>query len=284
VSTDKGIYVANLTAFRDGKLDLDAMRSHAEFLVAAGVAGLCPAGTTGEFLYLTPEEKKALFSAIIDAFRGRARIMCCAWDASPDAMADLCRHVSDRGADAIFLPPPLYYKFSESEIIAFYEFARNHSGIPIYCYNIPKYSNNEITLPILDALATRGTIAGVKDSSADEKRIETIIGRFGGVLDILAGGDHFVLKAREMGAHGFISALGNAYPELFVRLWLSRALELQEQISRIRSAIKGYGGIPALKYLLSRRGFSFGCRFPFQELDDSQKRRLDSVAPSEILR
>lgn len=274
---NKGIYVANLTAFREGKLDLDAVCSHSEFLIQAGAAGLCPAGTTGEFLYLTAEEKEALFSALIETFRGRCKILCCTWDANSEAMARLCRLVSDKGADGIFLPPPLYYEFTESEIIAFYDFARKNSDVPIYCYNIPKYTNNEITFSALDTLVARGVVAGIKDSSADEKRIGQIVSRFRDSLHILAGGDHFVLMAKSLGADGFISALANVYPDLFVQLWNAPSEQLQERISSIRKATKGYGGIPALKYLLSRRGFAFGCRFPFQELDEQDRRRLDKA-------
>ncbi|RJP66099.1 MAG: dihydrodipicolinate synthase family protein, partial [Candidatus Abyssobacteria bacterium SURF_17] len=277
---DSGIYVANLTAFKDGKLDVDAMRDHAEFLIKSGVAGLCPAGTTGEFLYLSAQEKKLIFLTLIAQCRGRSKILCCPWDANVDAMADLCRSVSDKGADGIFLPPPIYYEFTDTEIVDFYEFIRRNSGVPVYCYNIPKYSNNEIRIDALQAMVDRKLVGGIKDSSANEERLRTIISRFGDTLDILAGGDHFVLKAKTLGANGFISALGNIYPELFVALWNSPTEELQRKICTLRDGIKGYGGIPALKYLLSKRGYPCGCRFPFKELDDAQKRALDTLADS----
>ncbi|GAB4345111.1 MAG: dihydrodipicolinate synthase family protein [Candidatus Abyssubacteria bacterium] len=277
--TDKGIYVANLTAFRDGKLDIDAVRAHSEFLIEAGVAGLCPAGTTGEFLYLSVEEKKTLFSALADVCRGRTRLICCTWDHSRDALAELCRFASDIGADGIFLPPPIYYEFTDAEIIAFYKFVKNNSAVPIYCYNIPKYTNNEIRIAALATMSERGVIAGIKDSSADETRMAEIIARFSGTLDIFAGGDHFVLKAKTLGADGFISALANIYPELFVELWRTSAPDLQERINDLRQAVKGYGGIPALKYLLLKRGFQFGCRFPFRELDERQRKELEGRVP-----
>ena len=273
-----GIYVANLTAFKEGKLDSEAIRAHTEFLIGAGVAGLCPAGTTGEFLYLTAEEKKLLFSTVIETCGSRARVLCCPWDADADLMADLCRFASDNGADGIFLPPPIYYSFSDEEIVDFYAFAKRNSGIPVYCYNIPKYTNNEIRMTALTTMVDRNIVAGIKDSSANSKRIREIISRFGGALEVFAGGDHFVMEAKALGANGFISALGNVYPESFVALWNSPTEELQQEICKLRDGIKGYGGIPALKYLLTKRGHTFGCRFPFRELNDAQKRELDTIA------
>jgi dihydrodipicolinate synthase/N-acetylneuraminate lyase len=274
---DKGIYVANLTPFKNGTLDIAAIRAHIEFLIKAGVRGLCPAGTTGEFLYLSIAEKKQLFSTVIDACARRAEVLCCPWETNTNALADLCSFVSDKGADGIFLPPPIYYSFTDEEIIGFYQFARNQSGIPIYCYNIPKYSNNEIRIPALKIMIDRGLVKGIKDSSANERRIGDIVSLFAGKHDAFAGGDHFVIKAKELGANGFISALGNAYPEPFVALWNTPTDEIQQEINVLRDAIKGYGGIPALKHLMSRRGFSFGCRFPFRELDSEQKRNLDAI-------
>ena len=175
-------------------------------------------------------------------------------------------------------PPPIYYSFSDEEIVDFYAFAKKHSGIPVYCYNIPKYTNNEIRMTALTTLVDRNIVAGIKDSSANSGRIREIISRFGETLEVFAGGDHFVMEAKALGANGFISALGNIYPESFVVLWNSPTEELQREICKLRDGIKGYGGIPALKYLLTKRGHTFGCRFPFRELDDAQKRELDALA------
>jgi dihydrodipicolinate synthase/N-acetylneuraminate lyase len=274
---DKGIYVANLTPFNKGNLDIAAVRAHVEFLVKAGVRGICSGGTTGEFLYLGLEERKQLFSAVIEVCAGRVKVLCCPWDTNAGSLAELCRFVSDKGADGIFLPPPIYYSFTDEEIIEFYEFAHKRSSIPVYCYNIPKYSNNEISIPALKVMVDRKLIAGIKDSSANEERIAKIVSSFGRTLDVFAGGDHFVMKAKLLGANGFISALGNVYPEPFVALWNTPTDEIQQEINKLRDAIKGYGGIPALKYLMSKRGFIFGCRFPFKELDKKQKCELDAV-------
>jgi dihydrodipicolinate synthase/N-acetylneuraminate lyase len=275
---DRGLYIANLTAFKNGLLDSAAIHAHTEFLIEAGVSGLCPAGTTGEFLYLTASEKKELFFTIIAAAGGRAKVLCCPWDSDAETMASLCRFVSDKGADGIFLPPPIYYRFTDEEIFGFYAFARKHSGVPIYCYNIPKYSNNEISIDALTVLHERNVIVGIKDSCANEERIAEISARFGESLELFAGGDHFVLKAKSLGANGFISALGNVYPESFVVLWNTPTEELQEEICKLRNGIKGYGSIPAMKYLLSKRGHRFGCRFPFREVDNAHKRSLDALA------
>lgn len=277
MTKNKGIYVANLTAFRGGKVDLDAMCAHAEFLISAGITGLCPAGTTGEFLYLNENEKKEIFSTLLDAFEGRVNIICCTWDSDFAAMARLCRLASDKGAGGIFLPPPIYYEFTDGEIISFYKFVRDNSAVPLYGYNIPKYSHNEISLSALEHMVNSSILFGLKDSSADELRIAEVVSRFSQKIEIFAGGDHFVLKAKQLGAHGFISALANVYPELFVDLWNTSDEELAAQISRVRSVMKGYGGIPALKYLLSKRGFSFGCRLPFLELGEEQRRKLDNL-------
>ena len=90
------IYAATLTPFVEGTLDLARYREHLSWLVASGVDGLCPCGTTGEFLYLTAEEKRALIQATVDA-SGDAEVVACVWDNHPGGCAELARAAEASG-------------------------------------------------------------------------------------------------------------------------------------------------------------------------------------------
>jgi dihydrodipicolinate synthase/N-acetylneuraminate lyase len=80
-----------------------------------------------------------------------------------------------------------------------------------------------------------------------------------------------------MGVDGFISALANIYPATFARIW-NGAEAAQAAIDRVRTAVKGYGGIGGLKVLLRTRGFDFGgTRLPFADLAPEEERELLST-------
>jgi 4-hydroxy-tetrahydrodipicolinate synthase len=275
----QGIIVATLTPFgKDGAPDLGRVREHVHYLADAGIPAIAPVGTTGEFPFLDAAEKRAIVRAACEAGAGRLAVIAGVWAARLEEIAVLCRAAEDAGAAAVFLTTPIYYTYPATALIEFYRFVRQQSALPVFAYNIPQYSNNELTVETLEQLAREGAIQGVKDSTGKEERLRALLGAFRGRIAVYGASDSFALKARELGADGFISALANIYPATFQRIWSGDGAA-QEAIDRIRTAIKGYGGISGLKYLLARRGFAFGpSRLPFTELDDAARRALDAVA------
>ena len=137
----------------------------------------------------------------------------------------------------------------------------------------------------MERLAAAGTVAGIKDSTGKVERLQALLDRFRGRLAIFGASDAMALKARQMGADGFISALANIFPGAFMRIWEGTgavpspaAVAAQASVDQLRAAVKGYGGIAALKHLLGRRGFAFhGTRLPFQDLDSAARAELDRV-------
>jgi 4-hydroxy-tetrahydrodipicolinate synthase len=274
----QGIIVATLTPYdQEGRVDPGRVREHVEFLVRGGAAALAPVGTTGEFPYLTTDEKERLIQATAAAAGGRTPVIAGVWAPRLEEIARLCRAAEEAGAAAVFLTTPIYYHFPDEAIIAFYRFVRGATRLPVFCYNIPQYSNNEITLPALERMVDEGIVAGIKDSTGQAERLQALLDVVGWRNAVYAASDSFALAARRMGAHGFISALANIFPEAFARIWEGDE-EAQRAIDRVRTAVKGYGGIAALKALLARRGFAFGpTRLPFTELDTAARREIDRV-------
>lgn len=274
----QGCYVATLTPFDAGdRLDLGVARAHAQWLVENGAAGLCPAGTTGEFLYLTAEEKRQVVAATVQAVAGRVPVFAGVWALRRDEIADLCRAATDAGAGAVFLPTPIYYPASDAEIAAHYAAVHAFTPLPVFAYNIPQYAANEVSLDCLDKLLSAGVIAGYKDSSGKKERFAEAVRRFGSSAVLFAASDSFATEGRKLGADGFISAIANVAPALFARLWGGDE-SLQPQVDAIRAALKQCGAIPALKYLAEKRGFAFGAaRLPFSLLTAEQQSLLDSL-------
>ncbi|MDW8208450.1 MAG: dihydrodipicolinate synthase family protein [Chloroherpetonaceae bacterium] len=274
----RGCYVANLTPFdHQGSLNTAVLQAHVDWLIAHGIAGLCPAGTTGEFLYLTEYERAEIIEATLQATRGRARVIAGVWALDPGETVRLARHAHVAGADAVFLPPPIYYPATDDHIFACYAAVRSATPLPVFAYNIPQYAANEISLSCLERLIADGVIAGIKESSGDTHRLGEIIRRFGAHATVLAASDALISESRRLGAHGFISAIGNLAPETLVAIWNGDDSR-QSEITALRTRLKQIGAIPALKYLLTRKGFSFGnTRIPFAQLTPAQQEMLDGL-------
>jgi dihydrodipicolinate synthase/N-acetylneuraminate lyase len=270
-----GLYVATLTPFsEDNRVNAGVIREHVGFLIHNGVAGLCPVGTTGEFLYLSKEEKLRVIRETVRSAQGRVRVIAGIWSLNMAETARLAREAEQAGADAVFLPPPIYYPADEETIFRYYQAVRQVTQLPVFAYNIPAYASNTISLACAERMVQEGVIQGIKDSTGDAGTMTALVERLGERISVMAASDAFVSAARKIGAHGFISALANYDPALVRRIWDGET-DLQETLTLLRSEVKSCGGLPAIKYLTGLTGFAMGSsRLPFSALTDEQKQRL----------
>ena len=274
----RGLMVATLTPFDPSdRLDLGIIRGHTDFLIESGVSGLCPAGTTGEMLYLSVGEKVRLIEETCFSAARRVPVVAGVWALHEREIALLCRAAEAAGASAVFLPPPIYYPASDESTYHWYAGAKESSGLAVFAYNIPSYAANSVSLDCAERLVNDGIIAGIKDSTGKKDQMSELVQRFGTRIAIEAASDGFVSEARELGAHGFISALANVFPKAVARLWEGEDA-LQRPLTELRTAVKNAGGIPALKHLAGLRGFTFGeSRLPGTRLSSEAQRALEQV-------
>lgn len=274
----KGCYIATLTPFgENGQLDIGASKAHNQWLAEAGIDGLCPCGTTGEFLFLTNEEKMLLARHTVNAAGTEVPVIAGVWANSLAEVKDLAVNAEDVGASGVFLPPPIYYPANDDAVYCWYVNVREASKLPVFAYNIPQYASNAVSIECLERLFADGVIAGVKDSTGNEDRVSTLVARFGADHTVFAASDGFASEGRRLGADGFISAIGNAAPGLFAKLWAGDD-SLQPRVDALRSLLKQMGSIPALKFLLTKLGFPFGeSRIPCSDLTPAQKEMLEAV-------
>jgi len=211
-----GCYVATLTPFDSkDRLDTGVVRAHTHWLLEQGVAGLCPGGTTGEFLYLTTEEKRHLVEATVNAAAGRAPVIAGIWGLREAERLLLAQSAEEAGAKGVFLPPPIYYPANDDVIYAYYAAVHQATNLPVFAYNIPQYAANTISLECLERLFAEGIIAGVKDSTGKADRVGELVARFGARGIVFAASDGFASEGRQLGAdlvvverHAVVARLG----------------------------------------------------------------------------
>jgi 4-hydroxy-tetrahydrodipicolinate synthase len=61
----KGSLPALVTPFKNGNVDMDALKKLVEWQIAEGSHGLVPVGTTGESPTLSHEEHEAVVEAVV---------------------------------------------------------------------------------------------------------------------------------------------------------------------------------------------------------------------------
>ena len=116
-----GVSVAITTPFKDGALDLAALKTQVEFQIAAGTDCLCPVGTTGESPTLSHEEHERVIAAVVEMAAGRIKVMPGTGSNSTREALRLTTWAAKQGADAALVVAPYYNKPTQEGIFQHYK-------------------------------------------------------------------------------------------------------------------------------------------------------------------
>lgn len=207
-----GTYVAMVTEFADGRVDLSGVRSLAERLIEGGVNGLVPVGCTGEAATLTVEERTEVIKAVLDARGDRASVKVIPGTGtnSTDTSVELTKMAADLGADGAMLITPYYNKPTQGGLIKHYETVANKVNIPIVLYNVPGRTSVNMLPETVHRLAAIDNVVAVKEASGSIDQVSRIVRS--SAITVLSGDDSLTLPMMAVGAKGVVSVAGNIAP------------------------------------------------------------------------
>ena len=254
------IVPATVTPLSEGgeHLLLDWIPQHLAYLEHRGADGVLALGTNGEGVSLSLQERKEVIDAVL-THRGRLYLMFGTGCASLPETIDLSRYAVERGADAVLIVPPFYFKDLDPEgLLAYYQDVL--SALPAerktILYNIPETSGVEIGEELVDALIERfpERLLGIKDTSGRPERTRRYVERYP-QLDIYNGSDANIGKAVRAGVVGTISGIANVVPDLVADIFSAHAsggdvMAAQADVDRARRAVRPLPPHSAIKHLL----------------------------------
>lgn len=256
----QGSIPALVTPFRDGAVDLDALRDLVEWQIAEGSHGLVPVGTTGESPTLTHEEHDLVVATVVAQARGRVPVIAGAGSNSTAECVRLVRAAREAGADAALVVTPYYNRPTQAGLLAHFR-AAAEVGLPLVIYNIPGRSAVDMTPATMAELARHPMIVGVKDATGDLARVPRQRLLCGEDFVQLSGEDATALGFNAQGGRGCISVTANAAPRLCAAFqeaslrgdW-AEALRLQDLLMPLHEAIFREPGVAGAKCALSLLG------------------------------
>jgi 4-hydroxy-tetrahydrodipicolinate synthase len=281
----KGSIPALITPFKDGKLDLDALKKLVEWHVAEGSHGLVPVGTTGESPTLSHDEHMQVVSEVVKAAAGRIPVIAGAGSNSTTEGIRLIRHAEAAGADAALVVTPYYNKPTQRGMLAHFTAMHDACNLPIIIYNIPGRSVIDMTPETMGTLAQLARIIGVKDATGKIERVSQQREACGKDFVQLSGEDATALGFNAHGGVGCISVTANVAPRLCAEFQeatlqgnYAKALEYQDRLMPLHTAIFVEPGVAGAKYALSQLGkCTAEVRLPLTELLDDTKARIDAA-------
>jgi 4-hydroxy-tetrahydrodipicolinate synthase len=209
-----GVLPALITPFtEDGRaIDTGAIAANVERLIAGGVGGLVPGGSTGEFTTLSHAERRELIEATVAAAAGRVPVVAGTGALSTRETVELSVHAEQAGAAAVMIVPPFYDALSWRELLAHYTAVADAIAIPIMYYNLPSASGVTLTAEQLRALP----IASLKDTGGDATAATELIQTDGPTL--LNGWDTLTFAALAAGVRAVVWGAASILPEPCVEL------------------------------------------------------------------
>ena len=240
-----GAMVALLTPLdADGRLDEHGLERLVERVVAGGIDGISPNGSTGEGARLGRERRIAVATRVRklapDGMPVVSGVPLTTLDEGRAELDDL----AELGATAALVAPPSYYPLPDESVLRMYEALAGDAPLPLLLYNIPIFTKVRLAPGVVARLATHPAITGIKDSSRDmEYQQELIAATADAEFAVLTGADSLLVASLAVGVAGSITAGANLVPELPVGIQRAfhagdfrTATELQRRLARIVAA------------------------------------------------
>ena len=205
----EGCYVAMVTDFKDGQVNIDGAKALVRKLIADGASGLVPAGCTGEAATLSARERLDLMKAVMDE-RGANKAVKVVPGTGTNSTAstiELTKMAEDAGADGALIITPYYNKPTQAGLIKHYEAVASKVTLPIILYNVPGRTGVNMLPETVAEIAKIGNIVAVKEASGSLDQVSRIASLSD--IEILSGDDSLTLPMLAVGARGVVSVAAN---------------------------------------------------------------------------
>lgn len=206
-----GLSVALVTPFRDGQVDVGALKAQIEFQIQAGTTCICPVGTTGESPTLSHAEHERVIAVSVEAAAGRIKVMPGTGSNSTSEALRLTKWAAKSGADAALVVAPYYNKPTQEGFYQHFKALAEAVDIPLCVYNIPGRTGKNIEPETIARMAELPNIAMVKEASGSMDQASQILALTD--LTVLSGDDSLTLPLLSIGGRGVISVVGNIVPQ-----------------------------------------------------------------------
>ena len=276
-----GLSVAIVTPFKNGEVDYARLKEQVEFQIAAGTACLVPVGTTGESPTLSHEEHERVISAVVQAARGRVKVMPGTGSNSTAEALRLTKWAAKEGADASLMVAPYYNKPTQEGFYQHFKAVAEQVGIPICVYNIPGRTGKNIEPETIARMSELPNITMVKEATGSLDQASQILATTN--LTVLSGDDSLTLPILSVGGEGVISVVGNVVPKDMIALVnaffakkTAEACQLHYKLFNLCRDMLGLSTNPIpLKAAMKMLGRDTGeLRLPMTQLEPEQEAKL----------
>jgi len=248
-----------------GKVREGELRRLVDHLIASGVHGLSPLGSTGEFAFLTFEQRRDIVRIVLDASAGRVPVVAGVAAYSTEDAVRQAAAFMDLGVDGLILILQTMFPVPRSGIMRYFTTVAESVPCPVVLYTNPGVLGGDVTPDVIADLSHVPNINYVKDASGNTGRLLTIINRVGERMKVFSASAHVPLLVFRIGGVGWMAGPACIVPRESVELYdlamanrWDDALALQKPLWAVNELFQKYSLAACMKAGLMIQGFDVG--------------------------
>ena len=271
-----------------GRIKTDVLGKLCDDLIKAGVHGLTPLGSTGEFAYLNNEQRAAVVQTTIEAAGKRVPVVAgVAATTTADAVVQ-ARHYQQLGADGILAILESYFPLKDGQVESYFRAIADAVEIPVVLYTNPQFQRSDLSLPVIARLSAHPRIRYIKDASTNTGRLLSIMNRCP-ELRVFSASAHIPAAVMLIGGVGWMAGPACVVPRQSVQLYelcragrWDEALVLQRRLWRINEAFARFNLAACIKAGLELQGYAVGDPVPPQPALNAEERQVVAATLKDI--
>ncbi|MCZ0813253.1 MAG: dihydrodipicolinate synthase family protein [Pseudomonadota bacterium] len=256
---------------RAGAVDEAALKRLVHHLIAEGVHGLTPLGSTGEFAYLDFAAKERVVAATVEAAKGRVPVIAGVAATTTLEAVRQAKRWAELGADGILAVLEAYFPLSDQSVVDYFTAIADATDVPVTLYTNPNFQRVDLSLQVIERLSHHPRIVFLKDASTNTGRLMTIMNMTQGRLGIFAASSHITAAVMLIGGRGWLAGPSCLIPRQSVRLFdlceagdWTGAMALQRELWAVNQVFARFNLAGAIKAGLKLQGFDCGDPAPPQ--------------------
>ena len=264
---------------KDGRILTDVLGRLCNDLVKAGVHGLTPLGSTGEFAYLSREQRNTVVQATIEAAGKRVPVVAGVGSTATADAVEQAKACQKLGADGILAILEAYFPVKDAQVESYFRAIADAVDIPVVIYTNPQFQRSDLTLDVIARLSGHTRIRYIKDASTNTGRLLSIMNR-APKMKVFSASAHIPAAVMLIGGVGWMAGPACIVPRQSVRLYeLCRAgqwreaMTLQRDLWRINEAFARFNLAACIKAGLQIQGYAVGDPVPPQAALTAEERK-----------